>query len=122
MSAEKLRQLFTRAKELGLGVLTEAHNEREVEDALKAGCDVVGINNRDLSTFTVDHSLARRMSEMIPANVVVVAESGVKTVEDVMRVGESGMDAVLVGETLMRSDDIAATVHTFANQKKAVRR
>ena len=117
----QLHELFQCAKSIGLDVLTEAHNEQEVESALNASVDVVGINNRDLSTFQVDHDLATRMVQLIPGDVAIVAESGVKTSADVAKVGAAGIDAVLVGETLMRSSDVAQTVREFSSQKRVSR-
>lgn len=121
LDARQLKQLFEQTRALGMEALIETHNEAEVETALNAGCDVVGVNNRDLSTFQVDHDLARRMVSLIPSGVVVVAESGVKTAEDVARVGEAGIDAVLVGETLMRSANIEEAVREFSSQKRVSR-
>ena len=121
LSQQQLRDLFQFAKSVGLDVLTETHNEAEVEAALKAECDVVGINNRDLSTFHVDHDLSRRMASLIPADVAIVAESGVKVVGDVASVGAVGIEAVLVGETLMKSANLEQTVREFSSQKRVSR-
>lgn len=121
LTAPQLKELLEHARVLGMDALVETHNEAEVETALNAGCDVVGVNNRDLSTFQVDHDLARRMVSLIPPGVIAVAESGVKSAEDVARVGAAGIEAVLVGETLMRSGNIKETVHEFSSQKRVSR-
>jgi indole-3-glycerol phosphate synthase len=114
----QLVDLLARARDLGLGTLVETHDEEEVERALAAGADVIGVNNRNLATFNVDHDLARRISRRVPADILLVAESGIRSVEDVQRCGEAGIDAVLVGETLMRAPDATAE---FAAQPRAPR-
>lgn len=116
-----LAGLLTTARGLGLDVLVETHNENEVERALRAGADVIGVNNRDLANFKVDLGLTARMLENIPRDVLVVAESGIRTVEDVRSLGEVGVSAVLVGEALMRSQDIRAAVAQFAAQPRLPR-
>lgn len=92
---------------LGLSALVEAHDEAEVEAALKAGARIVGVNNRNLKDFTVDTGNSRRLRALIPNNVLFVSESGVKDAADVQVARDMGADAVLVGEALMRSADKA---------------
>ncbi len=92
-------------EELGLSALVEAHDEAEVETALAAGARVIGVNNRNLKDFTVDTSNSANLRQMIPKDKIFVSESGVKTRDDVKRLEEIGVDAVLVGETLMRAED-----------------
>ena len=104
----RLRAFRELADELGLSALVEAHEEREVERALKAGARVVGVNNRDLRDFTVDTGNSTRLRSLIPDDVLYVSESGVKTAEDVAQLRAMGADAVLIGETLMRADDKTA--------------
>lgn len=94
--------------ELGLSALVEAHNEPEIETALRAGAEIIGVNNRNLHDFTVDTDNSRRLRRLIPPGVLFVSESGVSSAEDVRRLREIGADAVLVGETLMRAEDKAA--------------
>ncbi|MFV0525565.1 MAG: indole-3-glycerol phosphate synthase TrpC [Acidimicrobiales bacterium] len=106
----ELADLHALAVEVGLDVLVEAHDEAEIERALAVGATVVGVNQRDLVTFQVDHERAVRVADAIPAGVVRVAESGVRTVDDAVSLAAAGYDAVLVGETLMTADDPAATV------------
>ena len=98
----RLRELLACAREVGVDALVEAHDEAEVERALAASADMIGINNRNLATFAVDHDLVDRIGRMVPAAVALVAESGMRTVDDVKRYAEAGVDAVLVGEALMR--------------------
>ena len=90
---------------LGLSALVEAHDEKEVETALRAGARIVGVNNRNLKDFTVDTGNSRRLRAMIPEGVLFVSESGVRGPEDARAAREMGADAVLVGETLMRAED-----------------
>ena len=113
-----LNELLTTARGIGLDVLIETHNEKEIERALNAGADVVGVNNRDLATFRVDLDLTQRMLSMIPTDVVVVAESGIHNAEEVAVLGQCGVDAVLVGETLMRAEDLCGTVKSFSEKPK----
>jgi len=102
-----LRALRERAAGLGLDALVEVHDEREVEIALAAGADLVGINNRDLATFETDLAVTERLAPGLRGQgVVVVAESGIFTHGDVCRLEEAGADAVLVGEALMREPDV----------------
>jgi indole-3-glycerol phosphate synthase len=116
-----LKDLLTTARGIALDVLVETHDEREIERALNAGADVIGVNNRDLANFTVDVDLATRMLAHLPKDVVVVAESGVRDVVTVRRLGAAGIDAVLVGETLMRAENLCATVTAFAGQPRRSR-
>jgi indole-3-glycerol phosphate synthase len=97
----------------GLEVLVEAHDADEAARAVAAGAPIIGINNRDLKTFTVDHGLAARLRASIPADRVVVAESGIRDAADVERLAAAGIDAMLVGETLMRAEDPGAALRAL---------
>ena len=108
LSGEELREYIRLCDELGLSALVEAHDEAEVQTALEAGARIVGVNNRNLTDFTVDTGNSRRLRELIPRDVVFVSESGVRDAGDVARLGEIGADAVLIGEALMRAPDRAA--------------
>ncbi len=101
----RLAELLALARELGMAALVEAHDETEVEAALAADARVIGVNNRDLRSFAVDLATTERLAAMVPADRVLVAESGVHTRADVERLAAAGADAVLVGTTLMRADD-----------------
>ena len=92
------------AAELGLSALLEAHSEEEVERALASGAKIVGVNNRDLRTFQVDINNSIRLRKMVPPEILFVSESGIRTEADIRRLRENGTDAVLIGETLMRSE------------------
>ncbi len=100
-----LRRCAARADELGLAALVEVHDEEELDRALAAGSRLVGVNQRDLRTFVVDHERACAMAAKIPADVVAVAESGIRDADDARRLAAAGYDAILVGETLVRSGD-----------------
>ena len=93
------------ARELGLDVLVEVHDQREIDRALESGVDLLGINQRDLRTFEIDRGLAARLRPGLPPELAVIAESGVSRREEVEALGEAGLDGVLVGEALMRSGD-----------------
>ena len=99
-----LRELLALAGELGLAALVEAHDEEETDRALEAGARIVGVNARDLATLTVDLERSLRLIEQLPADVIVVAESGIQSGEDVAAAGSAGADAVLVGGWLMSGD------------------
>ncbi len=100
----ELTALARRAREFKLDVLCEAHDEAELERALDAGCDLIGVNSRDLRTFQVDLGTALRLAERIPAGVVKVAESGIHGAEDVRQLRAAGYDAFLIGESLMKAE------------------
>ncbi len=116
-----LRELLEVAESLDMEALVEAHDAREVERAVDAGARILGINNRDLATFTTDLGTTVRLLEGVPDNVLVVSESGIRTREDVARLGGAGVDAILVGETLLRDPDPAAAVERLGGVAKAVR-
>ncbi len=107
LDEKQLVDYLALCQELGLCALVEAHSEPEVETALRAGAEIIGVNNRNLHDFTVDTDNSRRLRRLIPPGILFVSESGVKNAEDVRRLREIGADAVLVGETLMRAEDRA---------------
>ncbi|HUS43681.1 MAG TPA: indole-3-glycerol phosphate synthase TrpC [Ilumatobacteraceae bacterium] len=106
----ELTRLHALAVDVGLDVLVEIHDERELEHALTADATLVGVNQRDLVTFQVDHARAVRMAGVIPDHAVKVAESGVRGTDDARSLRAAGYDAVLVGETLVTSSDPAASI------------
>lgn len=108
LGEEPLREYIGLCDELGLSALVEVHDGEEVGMALRAGARMIGVNNRNLRDFSVDTDLSRRLRALIPSDVVFVSESGVRTAEDIRKLRETGADAVLVGETLMRALDKAA--------------
>lgn len=108
LEQELLEELLATARKLKMEPLVETHTEEEVKRAIEAGAKVIGINNRDLSTFSVDINKSIEISKGIPKDIAIVSESGIRTREDVARLEEAGIDAILVGETFMRSDDIVS--------------
>ena len=109
----ELAEFHALAVEVGLDVLVEIHDERELEHALAARATLVGVNQRDLVTFQVDHERAVRMAGVIPGSAVKVAESGVRGPEDARSLRAAGYDAVLVGETLVTAPDPAAALRAL---------
>lgn len=105
LSPMQLAEYIGIAHRLGLSALVEAHDEREIEMALAAGARVIGVNNRNLKDFTVDIDNSIRLRELVPREILFVSESGMRTREDIARLEQNGTDAVLIGETLMRSGD-----------------
>ena len=99
--------------EIGLSALTETHDEEEIRKAVSAGARMIGVNNRNLKDFSVDFKNAERLRDLIPKGALYVAESGVKSVEDLKLLKEIGADAVLMGEVLMRADDRIAKLKEF---------
>lgn len=105
LTEEQVRDYIGVCDSLGLSALVEAHDEAEVEMAVRAGARMIGVNNRNLKDFSVDTENSRKLRAMIPEGVIFVSESGVKTKEDVAALRAIGSDAVLIGETLMRAAD-----------------
>jgi indole-3-glycerol phosphate synthase len=111
----QLADLHQLIESLRMTALVEVHTEEELARALKIGAKVIGINNRDLRTFEVDLKVTERLLPHVPDHVVLVAESGLSSAEDVKRMGDLGANAVLIGESLVRSPDIAAAVREFSS-------
>lgn len=106
----EMRDFRLLAEEFGMDVLVEVHNEAELEAALAADSRLVGINNRNLNDFTVDLETTFRLQRLIPSAIPVVSESGISTRADMMRLREAGVDAALIGESLMRSKEQGAAL------------
>ncbi|MEM2205112.1 MAG: indole-3-glycerol-phosphate synthase [Candidatus Hadarchaeales archaeon] len=107
---KELPSFLSLAREEGMEALVEVTNEKELEEALSAGADLIGINNRDLDTLEVDLSRTERLAPLIPSNITVVSESGIGTPEEVRRMLRAGAHAVLVGTSLMRAENIREKV------------
>ncbi|HEY8348357.1 MAG TPA: indole-3-glycerol phosphate synthase TrpC [Clostridiales bacterium] len=105
LDTEALDRFIGICDELGLSALVEAHTGDEVRSALEAGARVIGVNNRDLRTFEVDINNCIKLRDLVPEGVIYVAESGINTREDILMLEKAGVDAVLIGETLMKSRD-----------------
>ena len=110
LTDRQLKDLMKTAHSLGLDCLVEAHDEAEVERAVSAGAEIIGINNRNLKDLKVDLQNGLKLIPKIPQGIIIVAESGLKTHEDVRQAEEAGAHAVLIGETFMRSPDIGAKI------------
>ncbi|MCH8901262.1 MAG: indole-3-glycerol phosphate synthase TrpC [Chloroflexi bacterium] len=109
----QLRDLIGQARELEMESLVEVHDEAQVERALAAGADLIGINNRDLRTFEVDLATTERLRPLVPDDKVVISESGIATRADVERLASCGVHAVLVGEALIVSNDVRNKMRDF---------
>jgi indole-3-glycerol phosphate synthase len=109
----EIRELGALANNLGISALIEVHNERELEMVLETDPRIIGVNNRNLQTFEVDFDTTARLREKIPADIAVVAESGVKTAADVRLMKELNVDAVLVGTALVSSKNTGAQVRSL---------
>lgn len=105
LSENQIREYTDICDSLGMSALVEAHNENEIETALRANARIIGINNRNLKDFSVDTDNSKRLRKMIPKDVLFVSESGVSSAEDIAKLRAIGADAVLIGETLMRAPD-----------------
>ena len=113
LSMEQIRGYIGICDELGLSALVEAHDEAEVKTALEAGARIIGVNNRNLKDFSVDTGNSMRLKELVGDDVIFVSESGVKDASDVALLKKAGVDAVLVGEALMRAADKKQMLRTF---------
>lgn len=105
LSKEQLKEYFDLAHELGLAVLVEAHDEDEVATALSIGAQMIGVNNRNLKDFSVSFANSINLRKKVPSDVIFIAESGVKSIDDTEKLKEIGVNGVLIGETLMKSDN-----------------
>lgn len=104
--------------QLGLSALVEAHDETEIASAIKAGARIIGVNNRNLKNFTVDVNNSGRLRALVPENILFVAESGIQSREDVAALEQAHVDAVLIGETLMKSTDKQAMLNYLKGKEQ----
>ena len=116
LTQEELNRYFGIARELGMDVLVEVHNEEEVEKALNSPATIIGINNRNLVSFEVDISVTQRLIHLIPENKIIVSESGIETYEQVMFLKSLGVNAVLIGEIFMRAKNIGEKVRELMRE------
>ena len=111
----QLKKYLDLAHELGLSAIVEAHDGDEIMRALTVGAEIIGVNNRNLADFTVDIENSINLRRCVSGDVIFISESGIKTKEDVARLKENDVDAVLIGETLMKCDDKKAMISEFKN-------
>lgn len=110
LDLDTLKRFIKLANELTLDCLVEVHNEQELEMAQLSGTEIIGINNRNLKTFDVSLDITKNLSEKLPSDKIIVSESGIKTNDDIKRLESYGADAVLIGETLMKSNEVKTTL------------
>jgi indole-3-glycerol phosphate synthase len=113
LPTSELREFMATARDLGMDALVEVHTKAEMETAAALGADLIGVNNRDLRTFDVSLDTSRQLARQRPANALLVCESGLSTPEHIQEMRQIGFDAFLVGESLMRSNDVAASLGTL---------
>ena len=115
-----LKELLETAQSLGMQCLVEVHDESELETAVEAGAEIIGINNRDLHTFTTDLAVTQRLAPQVPPGKVVVSESGIFTRDDLDLLDGVGVNAVLVGEALVTAPDVGTKVRELSGQRQRV--
>ena len=111
----QLKEYLDLAHELGLSAIVETHDEEEIRTAIDAGAEIIGVNNRNLADFTVDINNSINLRRLVSDDILFISESGIKTAEDVRKLKENNVDAVLIGETLMRSNDKKAMIEELKN-------
>ena len=116
LSPSQIKEYLAIASELGMDCLVEVHNEQEMEIATDAGAEIIGINNRDLRTFKTDLGITERLAPLVPEGKIVVSESGIHQPAHLTQLAGCGVDAVLVGEALVTSNDVAGKVRELAGQ------
>ncbi|MHA8138159.1 indole-3-glycerol phosphate synthase TrpC [Lactobacillaceae bacterium Scapto_B20] len=107
---DQLKEYLALAHQIGLAAIVEAHDENEVHRAIAAGAKMIGVNNRNLKNFTVSFANCINLRPLVPSSIAFIAESGVKSIEDVHELKQIGVNGVLIGETLMKSDHKAAFI------------
>lgn len=119
LKEETLCHWLELCRELELSALVEAHDKEEIEMAVRAGAGIIGVNNRDLKTFQVDINNCLRLRENVPREILFVAESGIRSREDIAALEQGGVNGVLIGETFMRSQDKKATLEALRGKEKS---
>ena len=112
---DQLKEYLDLAHNLGLSAIVETHDATEIETAMNAGTGIIGVNNRNLADFTVDIENSINLRGLVSEDIIFISESGIKTAEDVTRLKENNVDAVLIGETLMKSDDKKSMIFELKN-------
>ena len=114
LTPQKLADFLSLGRELGMECLVEVHTPEELQAALDAGSEIIGINNRDLRTFHTDLAVTRELAQLVPRDKVIVSESGISTGEDMLNLKDLGVNAALVGEALVTAPDVGAKVRELA--------
>ena len=114
LTTERLKELQELSQRFWMQCLIEVHDERELEVALDLGAEIVGINNRDLRTFVTDLEVTERLAPLVPADKIIVSESGISTPDDIERVRKAGAHAALIGEALVTASDVGAKLRELA--------
>ena len=117
LTPRQLGDLLALSRRFWMQCLVEVHTKEELERALDAGAEIIGINNRDLRTFRTDLSVTQKLAPLVPKGKLIVGESGISSKEDVLKLGKLGVHAVLVGEALVTSPDVGAKVRELAGQQ-----
>ena len=115
LDSNRLKEYLDLAHDLGLSAIVETHDADEIRTAMDAGAEIIGVNNRNLADFTVDIENSVNLRRLVSDNIIFISESGIKTKEDVSRLKENNVDAVLIGETLMKSDDKKSLILELKN-------
>ncbi len=113
LNTETLKNYIEICNSLGLSALVEAHDEKEIESAVSAGARIIGVNNRNLKNFSVDINNSEKLRKKVPDNIIFVAESGIKTADDIKALKKARVDAVLIGETLMKAENKKAMLENL---------
>lgn len=116
LDKKTLKEFICRTKDIGLSVLVEVHSAGELDDVLSCGAEMIGINNRNLKTFKVNIETSINLAKTIPGNIIKISESGIRSDSDVKSLKDAGFDGVLIGETLMRSNDPGEIITRFKNE------
>ena len=116
LDEDEIERLYAQAGALGLDVLVEVHDEAEMEVAARVGAELIGVNNRDLRTFTTDLAVTERLAPLVPEGAVLVSESGILEHADIVRLGACGASAFLVGESLMREPDVGVALRKLRGE------
>ena len=116
LDEDTLKRYFKIADDLGMSVLVEAHNEEEIQKAIRCGARIVGVNNRNLKDFTVDINNSINLRKSVDEDIIFVSESGIKNSKDIKRLVENNVNAVLIGETLMKCSDKAAMIKDLKSE------
>lgn len=118
LDTDRLKKYIKICDELGMSALVEAHTAKEIEIAMEAEARIIGVNNRNLQTFEVDIENSIRLRQMVPRDIIYVAESGIRSREDILALQSAGVDAVLIGEAFMRSENKKELMSALINSNK----